>query len=41
MYAPGSIYAMALAYSIFGVHMIVGSVLGVLVSKVRINHFGT
>ena len=24
MYAPGSIYAIALAYSIFGVHMIVG-----------------
>ena len=32
MYAPGSIYAMALAYRLFGTHMIVGNILGVLVS---------
>jgi len=36
MYAPGSIYAMALAYSLFGVHMIVGSVLGVLISALAV-----
>lgn len=32
MYAPGSIYAMALAYGLFGSHMIVGNLLGILVS---------
>ena len=36
MYAPGSMYVMALAYSILGVHMIVGSVLGVLVSALAV-----
>ena len=32
MYAPGSMYVMALAYSILGVHMIVGSVLEVFIA---------
>ena len=36
MYAPGSMYVMALAYLVFGVHMIVGSVLGVLVSGLAV-----
>jgi hypothetical protein len=36
MYAPGSIYATAFAYSIFGIHMIVGSVLGGLVSALAV-----
>lgn len=36
MYAPGGIYAMALAYSIFGVHMIVGNLLGIVVSALAV-----
>ncbi|MEX2048828.1 MAG: hypothetical protein WEB90_04560 [Gemmatimonadota bacterium] len=32
MYAPGSIYVMALAYGIFGTQMLVGNALGILVS---------
>ncbi|MEQ1858294.1 MAG: hypothetical protein ABL963_17715, partial [Longimicrobiales bacterium] len=29
MYAPGSIYFMALAYAVFGRHMLVGNALGI------------
>ena len=36
MYAPGSIYVMALAYWIFGTHMLVGNTLGVLVSAAAV-----
>jgi hypothetical protein len=36
MYAPGSIYVMAAAYALFGVQMVVGNVLGILVSAASV-----
>jgi hypothetical protein len=39
MYAPGSIYFMALAYAIFGRHMIVGNALGALTSTAAVGAF--
>ena len=39
MYAPGSIYAMAAAYTLFGVHMLVGKVLGLLVATAAVTAF--